>query len=52
MENTELLDNLLEDLGNINASRQAHQQIIRVLQSYKKGIENEEAQLEKVGEEE
>jgi hypothetical protein len=42
MDKQELLDRLLDDLGNISASRKAHQQIIQILQSYKQQIEQQE----------
>lgn len=38
MTPAELLENLRQDLGNINASRQAHQQILQILNAYQQKI--------------
>jgi len=47
MKNTELLENLRNDLANVNAPKQAHIQIERILGAYEQKVQQEEKESKK-----
>ena len=46
MDNQELLQKLEQDLGNISASRQAHQHILQILNTYKQKLNADTEQVD------
>lgn len=47
MTNKELIENLRNDLGNVNAPKQAHIQIERILSAYDQQVDKEEKESKK-----
>ena len=45
MNNSKLLENLRNDLGNVNAPKQAHIQIERILSAYEQQVQKEQKEV-------
>ena len=45
MTNTELINAIEKDLANVNATKQAHVQIMNILNAYRKEVEKSNVEL-------